>query len=504
MCACPGTSSCNVLETCERTPSDATCARVLENKAIFDYIRRKTIEREAFSPPKNAALGLDYEAQSAQLEPDFVNATTDKELFDAIRLMSTIRADRHVKLLDETDDGKVARLWFDHRDLEAPIEFQADFSDPNRYQFFVSNLAEGDWWQSDKTPTVGERLLSINGIPIDEYAARLVRYLRYSTRGKAAVQAAKRLSQDRSPEFPAELYSGDLVTYEFQRTGGTRYMVTLPYVDEDRLNWTAPPVRTFPGFEPTPVLEKTNYALHRHAGDKPVLLLRWLDFEDPLVREMEELLDYAQTQNILHYDIIIDATDSSGGSGAPDVLRRLSSKPFKTTFGNVRISDISARFAQTRNSDVERWILDAETAGRPYTENAPFKLRYFAAHEDGIMQPAPRTFSGRLVFMCYPDAGSQLDQMAAMFIDNDMGYSLGMPCAGHSNTWEWEEMLQSPTDGRSLVGFMWTIGHTIRPNGEVLEGNPPAPDDFVPLTAENYPGYYDRLVERALTHLGHL
>ena len=49
---------------------------------------------------------------------------------------------------------------------------------------------------------------------------------------------------------------------------------------------------------------------------------------------------------------------------------------------------------------------------------------------------------------------------------------------------------------------MWSIGHTIRPNGDVLEGNPAPMDDFIPQTAANYLHYRDLLVERALRHLG--
>ncbi len=78
--------------------------------------------------------------------------------------------------------------------------------------------------------------------------------------------------------------------------------------------------------------------------------------------------------------------------------------------------------------------MDAVDAGLPFTTNAPFKLQFFGAEEEGIMELNDPHFTGDLVFMCYPDAGSQLDQLAAMFIDNNMGYSLGMPCAGHSNT----------------------------------------------------------------------
>ena len=43
---------------------------------------------------------------------------------------------------------------------------------------------------------------------------------------------------------------------------------------------------------------------------------------------------------------------------------------------------------------------------------------------------------------------------------------------------------------------MWNIGQTIRPNGEVLEGNPPKVNEYLPLTADNHKTYYDQLMER--------
>jgi len=49
---------------------------------------------------------------------------------------------------------------------------------------------------------------------------------------------------------------------------------------------------------------------------------------------------------------------------------------------------------------------------------------------------------------------------------------------------------------------MWSIGHTIRPNGDILEGNPAQVQERVPQTRENYDGYRDLLLARALVHLG--
>ncbi|NNM32862.1 MAG: hypothetical protein HKO53_07330 [Gemmatimonadetes bacterium] len=45
---------------------------------------------------------------------------------------------------------------------------------------------------------------------------------------------------------------------------------------------------------------------------------------------------------------------------------------------------------------------------------------------------------------------------------------------------------------------MYDIGHTVRPNGEILEGRAAPVDDFVPLTRDNFAEYYQVLLERAL------
>ena len=44
---------------------------------------------------------------------------------------------------------------------------------------------------------------------------------------------------------------------------------------------------------------------------------------------------------------------------------------------------------------------------------------------------------------------------------------------------------------------MWNIGQTIRPNGEVLEGNPPTVNEYIPLTAENHKTHYDQMMTRS-------
>jgi hypothetical protein len=72
-----------------------------------------------------------------------------------------------------------------------------------------------------------------------------------------------------------------------------------------------------------------------------------------------------------------------------------------------------------------------------------------------------------------------------------------MPTGGYSNTWEGTETLKFPISGKPAVEYMWSIGHTIRPNGEIVEGNPAPVDEYIPLTRENFQNYKPMLLERA-------
>lgn len=112
-------------------------------------------------------------------------------------------------------------------------------------------------------------------------------------------------------------------------------------------------------------------------------------------------------------------------------------------------------------------------------------------------------FAGKVVAFFGPFGDSQVNQLASILVDNPDLYikTIGMSAGGFSNTWDWAETLTM--NERPLVNYMWSIGHTIRPNGEILEGNPAVFDEYVPQTRDNYMTYRDGLVARAMLHLGH-
>jgi hypothetical protein len=236
-------------------------------------------------------------------------------------------------------------------------------------------------------------------------------------------------------------------------------------------------------------------------------------------------MEYAEAEGLLDRSVIFDATRSGGGSLGAYAVQRIQPQPFKTTFGTLQISDVIEPFVANRKAAFERkqlldgdgketvddgtwlmdWleneVLDDLAQGREVTEPVPFKLAHAPKDSDGILQPAPAHFRGPLVVFSGPEGGSHLDQFISIVADNQLGPIFGMQAGGYSNTWEWEQILTYPGTDQPVVGFMWNIGHSVRPNGEILEGNPADVTHPLPLTAENAGDYHDLLMAEAFTYL---
>ena len=316
---------------------------------------------------------------------------------------------------------------------------------------------------------------------------------------------------------PPNLYSGQL-DLTLENSSGQRYDVSLPYSGTCRpFGLTA----DSPGFVEVMRRENFNVMIDR---SRQIILLEWLDFEYSLIRDIVDLMEYAEQQQILDYDMLIDVTWSSGGSRGAYAMQRLVDQPFRVTFGNVRLSDLGKQLIEyfagdeptTDEPDIEglnlsrSWLIDwaqtdameAISRGDDYTPAVPFKLAHLPKDSDGVLQPASAHFSGEVTIInARTWGGSHLDQFMAMFVDNDLATFIGVPTGGYSNTWEGFETLVLPETERPLCLFMWSIGHTLRPNDEILEGNPAQPDVYIPLTRGNFQGYHQILFSRAIDAL---
>ena len=500
-----------------------------DRAALFDYLVETTFARDALSPIKNERLGLDVEASMRQYRDELIAADTDEKLFYALVKISNARRDRHLSV-SPAEGGIWPASWGPQppdtlvtpSTMEAPIRFAVDYGTPGQYFVFVSDFAANlSASLHDVERAVGDKLVAVNDQPFDAYVAALKPYIRHSTVEGFWWKFAERISE-RHYRVPPSFYRAQ-VTYTLERADGSRYTLTLPYLDPDSMVWAEHGGSQYPGFRLIHDWQTFDFYLHE---EQPVIVLDWYGFREDLVDDVDSLVTYAGQHNLLDHAIIIDATRSRGGSRGGYALQRLSPKPFKTTFGNLRLSDVTEAFVEGKRvsyaagniSDgtvpetmdgggwqmawLEEAVLPGFRDGQAYSNDVPFKLAHAPAYSDGVLRPTPVHFRGTLVVLLGPHGGSHLDQFAAIVVDNRLGHTIGMPAGGYSNTWEWEETLVFPISQQPVAAYMWSIGHTIRPNGDILEGNPAQVDDFVPQTAANYPRYRDLLVERALRHLG--
>ena len=487
---------------------DSKQLRNVNLERLFDEIIAKTEQREAFSEIKEKNIGFSAIEDMKALRDEFIAAETELELWFALVKLSNARRDMHLRVIP-VDFGLKPPAW---RCISAPIHVLPDLSDTQEPKFFVARVDRGI-----SSPRNGDFIVGVNGRSMAEYMTEFTPWIPHSTLHGLYWWMAYELPKQVS-HVPPNLYSNRLnLTLEGPR--GNRYDVSLPY---DKECFSLGLISSDPSF--VEVMEQENFVAFVDR-DRQLVLLRWRGFDnDYLVSDVNDLMAYAEKERLLDYDLIIDVTRSGGGSGSAFVIQRLVDQPFRTTFGNVRLSDLGkARIAREVNRRVRteepyvfgydlsrRWRIDwartdaqdAIDRGDEYTPPVPFKLAHLPKDSDGILQPAPVHFRGRVAIInASVWGGSNLDQFMAMFADNDLATLIGMPTGGFSNTWEEEELLTPPGTWMPLVEFMWTIGHTIRPNGEVLEGNPAQPDIYIPITRQNYWKYHQLLLETAIDAL---
>lgn len=505
----------------EATPAALGTAELRAD--LFDTIMARTERREAWSPVKNEALGFDPVAAMRALRQDVVEAGSVDELFYALERLSTARRDRHLSValvpggLEPRDMAGLDRWGGDEvAPMHAPVKVLPDYGERGGY--FIADVTDD---ASTADLSVGDRIVSVNGMSMSAYEAAAAQYTRHSTVAGLRWKIAEGLPVA-SAVLPRSL-RGDVLTLEVQRADGTVASASLPYLDDVDLKWSGAMEPDYPGMER--VDATPTYDLYQSEDGAPVLLLRWYGFRETMVADVDALMARAERDGLLDHAVIVDATHSRGGSLGPYALQRLQPQAFKTTFGTLRLSDVVLSFVDDKRADFAarnvndsgvpetvddgRWLMEwleeealpAMAADVDVTEPVPFKLAHAPRDSDGVLDPAPVHFRGPFVLILGPKGGSHLDQFAAIVKDNDLGPIIGMPAGGYSNTWEWEEALSFPGTDQPVVGFMWSIGHTIRPNGEILEGNPAEVDEWVPLTPENSAVYHGVLLERALAYL---
>jgi hypothetical protein len=493
---------------------------------------------------------------------EFLAADTDAKLYYALIKLTCARWDGHLNRVRLVPGGIQPFTAQTQGGGAAPIKFKPDYSNNARMFLFVSDFAKDiariAGPKAKRTPQLGDKLIGVNGQSADVYLKRLGQFVGKSSHRAHWWDLAYRVSR-RTRHIDPSLFDGNRVTFELETRQRVRYTLTLPYLRDESIEWAGHDdhytsgelselIRQDPQFIHKTHQVTLNLARYRgfqHVFSRPafdlyvspsqkVFVLQGHSFAPKtIVADLEHLMTYARTSRRMDYAVIYDLTRGGGGDFEEYTLQRLQSRAFKVMFGNLRISDITpplvqglreravtpvaqdtqrvrpmlARDIMTRDSG--RYLIDwldkdvaaAIHAKQAYTNNVQFKNQFLPTTSDGYLYPPEEHFTSPMVLLTAPSACSGADQFAAMFIDNELGLSVGMPEGGCSNTWEWEETLTFPISGKPVAMFSWSVGHSIRPNGEVLEGNSALPRVSVPLTRDNYATYYEILLGHALRYI---
>ena len=493
---------------------------------------------------------------------EFLAADTDAKLYYALIKLTCARWDGHLNRVRLVEGGIQPFDTQTPRGDTAPVKFKPDYSNKAAMFLFVSDFAKDlspiAGPHARQTPQLGDKLIAVNGQPADRYLQRLGQFVGKSSHRAFWWDLAYRVSRRTRHMAPA-LFDGDRVTFTLETRKGVRYTLTLPYLVETSIAWAghddqytsselADLIRRDPTFIHTThqvALSLARYRGFEHVFSRPAFdlyvstshkafVVQGHSFVPrTMVADLDHLMAYARTHGRLDYAVIYDLTRGGGGDFEEYTLQRLQSRPFKIMFGNLRISDITMPLVQqlrdravkavaqptpigratlardTHAPDTGQYLIDwldkdvaaAVAARQAYTNTVQFKSQFLPTTTDGFLYPADEHFTGPMVLLTAPSACSGADQFAAMFIDNELGLSIGMPEGGCSNTWEWEETLKFPISGKPVTMFSWTVGHSIRPNGAVLEGNSALPGVSVPLTRDNYATYYEIVMSHALRYI---
>ena len=291
--------------------------------ALFDEIISKTEQREAFSEIKERNIGFSALEDMRKLRPEFVASRTETELYHALWKLSNARRDRHLQV--SSVDGGLEPPE-ERPCVSAPIHVLPDLSDVQNPTFFVGRVD-----RELTSPRPGDVIVSVNGQSMAEYTGSFTPWIRHSSLPMLywimAYDLPKRVSH-----VPQSLYS-ERLNLTLERPSGQHYSVSLPY--HDGCYYFNSPFSA-PGFVEVMRRENFHVLLDRN---RQIILLRWRDFEYSLIQDIMDLTEYAEREQILDYDMIIDVTYSGGGSRGAYAIQRLVDRPFRVTFGNVRLSD---------------------------------------------------------------------------------------------------------------------------------------------------------------------
>ena len=477
-----------------------------QRKELFEGLLRDTLAWEAFSPRKNKTLELDFAVQAEELRRAFLKADKELLLYNVLLHFSNLRCN-HALRPRLLDDG--LRLDRDHQEL--PVRFGVGEGSGSDFRLFIR---DHDVDIRRKLNTIspritsveaGDVLVDINGSEVPDVLAGMQPFLSYSTTRQLWSEFARCLSLKRH-DLGHRMFKKD-VTFGLQKANGKGYRLRVSFIDETHtidwaVNWDR---HHYSGFERA--LQTPSFDVYLPSGGvaAEALIVEGREFTDDTGEDVDKLRTWAVAQGVLHYNVVFDLSAARGSVVPWTLLQTLVDQPVLVTQATLRLSDVTpsliSRLLRSASPALKTWLVDvvrpAQERGVDMVGPVPYGM-VLPPDTEGILDPAEVHFTGGRSALIAASSSPAVNHLAAMWVDNGLGASHGVAPFGCANAWQWRAPISLPRSDRPLVDFLWNVGHVIRPNGEVLEGNPPQPTDPVPVTAGNFQSWHSKLVDQAL------
>jgi hypothetical protein len=502
------------------------------------------------SAPGLKRLGLSWSEALASTRARFRTARTAADVYYALLALQRSFHDVHSRF--ELGPGELAVPGGPA--VALPIRLRAEYpsgaAGPVEYVVTAVEPAEA------ASIAIGSRLVSLDGRPVAELERELVAWLRGSSPEALRESVARWLTRRHPVELPAPPLGSTVTLQLLPPQGGQTYERTLTWREPKPTSAPLDPclagvaafyrsAEEYPARQPE--LVGINLCVYP-GGDPQTRVVRWFSFfyefsdvsgGDPGLQGLPSLRErlkhtsfkIAESElpflpgekppsgridaialSLMEIDrlfahlgpqgakrLLIDLRENGGGNFDPSWVAPFSGKPFKQLATEVHFR-AGLRATPTLLDQAEggpqAQLAKAYLLAHPTAEKSPlypFICRSSSCAPAEIDVPgAPQPYAAAVVLLTGPDCVSSCDNYVSLIRDNGLGKLAGLPPRGGDSPVRLP-LVRSLQNGQPF-SFVLTVAVNYRPGGQVLEGNPPAPDFPVAPSASNRGKYLEAVL----------
>ncbi|MFI5347834.1 MAG: S41 family peptidase [Elusimicrobiota bacterium] len=448
-------------------------------------------------------LGTTWDAELGRSRKRFLAARTKEDVYYALLSLKNTVHDAHSRL--SVPDSLLPR----RETLRLPLGLRPA-RDSAGLKFVVA-------WSRRPGVEKGFTLKRYQGRTPEEALAEFTEWYPSGSPEHREFEFARWLTARDSNNAPLpETRAADLVFRD--ERGGRDVAVNAEFTEprgarEGQAPASEPALRDDPDYDGrTPDFSGLNYRVYRDSATRTLVLryfsfgydfepselwnrMRRLSYEPPPVREagryeareafekidVARLAEYLKSRNAAYDRLLVDVRENGGGPIAQRLTELLARKPFRGTWSYAVFTpllrrDKDFRAAAYRHPEAEKEAMslrELESGAERSSPHAFVCVTPACGPRDGDGRPAETGLNYKTFLLIGPYCVSSCDQFAAVFVDNDLGESVGLPAQGASSPSRADKTFKL-ADGEEF-SITLSFGITFRPNGEILEGNPARP-----------------------------